>query len=324
MFTSYGDRVTKWITFNEAYVFCQEGYGDGVHSPGITIPATEPYKCMHNTLKSHALAYRLYESQFKGIQGGVVGISIDAAWYEPKDPNNPADVEAAKRASEFGHGWAGFPVVFGDYPPTMRQYIGRKSEQEGREESRLPVFTDEWKELLKGSADFLGLNHYTTELVAAENRTDIGLYGDQDNRKSFDPDWPESAADWLRVVPFGFRRMLNWIKNTYGNPVVYVTENGFSDEDSAGLSDDRRIDYYNSYINNMLKAVVKDGCNVKAYTAWSLMDNFEWARGYTQRYGSHYVGFNSLNRTRTPKKSVGALARIFADNGFPTPPIKNI
>lgn len=83
------------------------------------------------------------------------------------------------------------------------------------------------------------------------------------------------------MVPWGFRKLLNWIKNTYGNPELLVTENGFSDNSTVGLNDTMRTEYFRLYINNMLKASQLDGCNVTAYTAWSLMDNFEWMRGYS-------------------------------------------
>lgn len=82
-------------------------------------------------------------------------------------------------------------------------------------------------------------------------------------------------------MPWGFRKLLVWIKDTYKNPLVYVTENGFSDLPEVGVNDVGRIKYYREYINEMLKAVTIDKCNVKSYTAWSLMDNFEWARGYS-------------------------------------------
>jgi beta-glucosidase/6-phospho-beta-glucosidase/beta-galactosidase len=120
------------------------------------------------------------------------------------------------------------------------------------------------------------LNHYTTELVTNRVGTYPGWSNDQDCENSQDPSWPASASTWLKSVPWGFRKLLNWIKQTYGNPELLVTENGWSDSDDVGLNDDGRIDYYNSYINNMLKAVLVDGCNVHSYTAWSLMDNFEW------------------------------------------------
>ncbi|ODN04812.1 Lactase-phlorizin hydrolase [Orchesella cincta] len=315
-YSYFGDRVKKWITFNEAFVVCQQGYGDGVHAPGISSPV-QSYDCAHNVLKSHALAYRLYEREFKESQGGECGITIDCGWYEPEDPNNPAHVEAAERAVTFKHGWYAFPVFFGDYPSVMRTLIDAKSQSEGLLESRLPSFDSYWSQQLNGSWDFLGLNHYTTELVVPENRTDPGWRGDQNTRTYQSEEWPPSASFWLRVVPWGFRKLLNWIKITYGNPLLYVTENGFSDTDAEGVNDQGRIDYYRDYTNNMLKAINLDGCNIKKYTAWSLMDNFEWAEGLTGALWCHY--YTDPARPRTPKMSQSFLKKLFADNGFPLP-----
>lgn len=163
----------------------------------------------------------------------------------------------------------------------MRELIDRKSSEDDLPQSRLPVFTEEEKSMILGSSDFLGFNHYTTELVESMDSNVRSWNGDQNTRTSQDPTWPASASGWLKHVPWGFRKLLNYFKNTYNNPVVYVTENGFSDTDEVGLNDDGRVRYYREYINEMLKAVNIDGCNVKSYTAWSLMDNFEWARGYS-------------------------------------------
>ena len=163
----------------------------------------------------------------------------------------------------------------------MREMIDAKSEAEGLQNSRLPHFSAEWQQRLNGSWDFLGLNHYTTELVRPENRTDAGWSGDSDTRTYQPAEWPGSAASWIKVAPWGFRKLLNWIEVTYGNPPLYVTENGFSDGQLDGTDDAGRVDYYVRYVNEMLKAVLLDGCNVKGYTAWSLLDNFEWISGYS-------------------------------------------
>lgn len=106
-----------------------------------------------------------------------------------------------------------------------------------------------------------------------------------------------SALNWSNYFR-GFRKLLNWIKNTYGNPVLIVTENGFSDTDAEGVNDQRRIEYYRDYTNSMLKAINIDGCNVTKYTAWSLLDNFEWYIKHTvlciqSLFISNY-GFNFL------------------------------
>jgi len=317
-YQSFGDRVKYWITFNEAFVVCQQGYAYGSHAPGIAEPAIKPYQCAHTILKSHAMAYRIYEAEFKGSQGGKCGITIDSGWYEPAT-NKTEDIEAAERAVQFKHGWYASPVFFGKYPDVMRQLIDEKSLQEGRNESRLPHFDPGWTLLLKGSWDFLGLNHYTTELVTASEGGAPGWQGDQNTVTTQDDTWEESASSWLKVVPWGFYKLLNWIRVTYDNPLLYVTENGYSDYDDVGLNDTRRVNYYNLYINNMLKAVLLDGCNIKSYTAWSLMDNFEWAQGYTERFGVHFVDFNDPERPRTPKESAKFLTTLFADNGFPEP-----
>ena len=101
-FEQFGDRVKHWITFNEPYVFIQGGYASGGHAPGLSEnPAVIPYQCAHNVIKSHGLAYRIYEAEFKEQQGGIVGITLDAGWSEPSNRSVPTDVEASDRAMRF-------------------------------------------------------------------------------------------------------------------------------------------------------------------------------------------------------------------------------
>lgn len=251
-------------------MICVLGYETGGNAPGVQRPEVGVYECGHNLLKAHALAYRLYEAEFKEAQGGLVGITLDSGWYEPEDPDHPLHREAAERAIQFKHGWFARPIFFASYPQQMHDNVG----------IRMPRFNATWTALLNGSTDFLGLNTYSTEQVYPKERGGPGWFGDQMTGTWQDPSWKQSASVWLKMVPWGFRKLLNWIKTTYGNPLVFVTENGFSDLDHVGLNDEGRSEYYTKYINEMLKAVVEDGCNVKSYTAWSLLDNFEWARGY--------------------------------------------
>ena len=135
-----------------------------------------------------------------------------------------------------------------------------------------------------GSSDFLGLNHYTTRLVypTPANEIDprvISWQTDSDVTEYVDPKWYSAASTWLNVVPFGLRRLVDYLSQTYKKP-IYVTENGFSD--FIGNTDDlQRIYYYKHYINQLLKAVKFDGADVRGYFAWSLLDNFEWASGYS-------------------------------------------
>ncbi|XP_035707284.1 myrosinase 1 [Folsomia candida] len=335
-FRAFGDRVKKWITFNEPWANINPdflrlykttstlrgegytlGYSTGAMAPGIQ-DTDQPYQCAHTIIKAHGKAYRLYDRVYRPEQNGTIGITLDSGWFEPKNSSDPTHVEAAERGIQFKHGWFAAPIFFGKYPDVMREYVDRASEEQGFP-SRLPEFTHAESVEIKGTWDFLGLNHYTTELVEPLIKPGAGWDNDQDTHGSHDPSWPESSASWLKVVPWGFRKLLNWLKNTYGSPEIYVTENGFADYPDTGLQDDGRVNYYREYINQMLKAVKIDKVRVTAYTAWSLMDNFEWARGYSERFGTHSVNFSDPNRPRTPKASAALLQQIFADNGFPAP-----
>lgn len=120
---------------------------------------TEPYIAAHNLLLAHAYMVKLYRDSYKEEQKGVIGITLNAEWWEPVS-DDPRDVEPANHAIEFSLGWFADPVYLtGDYPESMRKKVG----------SRLPVFTKEESELLKGSSDFFGLNHYSSHYVGRMN-----------------------------------------------------------------------------------------------------------------------------------------------------------
>lgn len=198
----------------------------------------------------------------------------------------------------------------------MKRKVADKSRRQGYPKSRLPEFTPEEIQQNRGAFDFLGLNHYTTNLVREEIR-DINWHSyesDQDIDTSEDPCWNTTESGWLRVNPWGIRRLLKWIKDRYGNPPVYVTENGVSDK--GEMMDYSRARYYTLYINEVLKAVRRDGCDVRGYMAWALMDNMEWTSGYSQKFGLYYVDFNDPKRPRTAKHSASVYSKIVADNGF--------
>ena len=112
LYGNLGDRVKKWVTFNEPSTFCELGYDIAVYAPGIRGSPTGAYLCAHNVLKAHALAYRIYEKEFRAVQKGQIGISIDSGWYEPEDPSKPEDVVAAGRAIDFKVSSIIFPPNF--------------------------------------------------------------------------------------------------------------------------------------------------------------------------------------------------------------------
>lgn len=195
----------------------------------------------------------------------------------------------------------------------MIDRIGQLSQQQGFSKSRLPVFSNEEINKLKGSSDFFGFNTYTTYLVYKNDDQNSANFPqpsydhDRGVVEYQDENWPETGSSWFRVYPKGLYSLLTWISKEYNNPEVYVTENGFSDR--GGTRDEDRVQYSKEYMNAMLDAI-DEGCNVKGYIAWSLMDNFEWRAGLTERFGLYYVDYQHPNRTRVQKSSAKFLADV--------------
>uniref|UniRef100_H2YY91 beta-glucosidase n=1 Tax=Ciona savignyi TaxID=51511 RepID=H2YY91_CIOSA len=279
-------------------------YGTCCHySPGEGV-----YYAAHSIIKSHAQAYHIYNNTYRESQKGQIGITLNSNWADPMTRTDLEHVEASQRNLAFATGWFADPIFgTGDYPDIMRYNVQNISEFFNITHDRLPKFTEAEKLLNKGTSDFFGLNHYTSHLVVP-----CSYYQNLDG-PTYDSDqvWLISlmgisnnlTSTWLYQVPWGIRKLLIWIKRTYGDPVIYITENGISEHFSDGLDDDIRVNYYKNYINEVLKAIKEDDVNVKGYTAWSLMDNFEWAEGYSERFGLHWVNFTDPERTRIPKKS---------------------
>lgn len=161
----------------------------------------------------------------------------------------------------------------------MRELVDAKSEAEGRNSSRLPSFDAAWTNFINGTLDFLGLNHYSTHYVLPSDGSNGWWDGDANVRSEGDPAWNTSGIGWA-VVPWGLRRVTTWIAQEYGMP-IYITENGFGAQESETWNDVERVNYYRAYINEVLKSIKLDGSDVRSYTAWSLMDNYEWTMGYT-------------------------------------------
>jgi beta-glucosidase/6-phospho-beta-glucosidase/beta-galactosidase len=266
-------------------------------------------------LRAHSKAVGVYRKEFVKKQKGKIGITLNSDWGEPVH-NSTEAVQAVKRFMEFNLGWFAEPIYKGDYPSVMRQTVG----------SRLPTFTNEEKASLLGSADFFGLNHYTTQLITGYTGTpgssvSPGLYSfwnDEAVRKSADPSWGHTDMNWP-IVPSGFRKVLNYIQREYNPPGgILVTENGIAVSEPSlqtALADTSRQTYYKDYISELHKAIVEDKVNVKGYFLWSLMDNFEWAYGYTKRFGLYYVDY--ATQKRTPKPAAKWYTKLITSNRIP-------
>nr|E3W9M3.1 RecName: Full=Cyanidin 3-O-glucoside 7-O-glucosyltransferase (acyl-glucose); Short=AA7GT; Short=Dg AA7GT; AltName: Full=Acyl-glucose-dependent anthocyanin 7-O-glucosytransferase; AltName: Full=Beta-glucosidase like protein; Short=DgBGLUL; Flags: Precursor [Delphinium grandiflorum]BAJ33502.1 beta glucosidase like protein [Delphinium grandiflorum] len=300
-FREFGDRVSHWTTINEPNIISLGAYDSGQIPPHRCTPpgaynctagnsSVEPYKAMHHFLLAHASAVQIYRTKYQAKQKGLIGLNVYGFWCAPQT-NSRADIEATKRATAFYTGWAADPLVFGDYPIIMKENVG----------SRLPSFTKNESELVKGSFDFIGLNHYFVFYIQddpEEITTPISL-------RNFDSDMrvkasvkPGDSGD-----PSGLKNLLRYFKDNYGNPPVYVHENGFGSPQNETLDDDMgRIRYISGYIGSMLEAI-KNGSDTRGYFVWSFMDAFEILSGYQTRYGIVHVDFDDKSLKRQLKPS---------------------
>ncbi|XP_074588830.1 beta-glucosidase 22-like [Curcuma longa] len=309
-FREFGDRVSQWTTIVEPNIIATASYDNGAFPPNrcsypfgmfnctVGNSTTEPYIVLHNLLLAHASVVKLYKTKYQAKQNGAIGLNLYSYWYYPYT-NSTLDIRATQRSLDFLLGCILNPLVFGDYPKVMKKIVG----------SRLPSFTKEQSKLVKGSFDFIGINHYTSVWV-------------QDDSKAFETSLRDFNADFLakftfskdvppssQIIPIGvppdsagLQHCLEYIRDAYGNPPVYVEENGYGFLTNDTIHDVERIDYLSAYIGSLLDAI-RNGANVKGYFVWSFMDAFEFLAGYQLRYGLYYVDFIGGTLARRPKLS---------------------
>ncbi|KFK37529.1 hypothetical protein AALP_AA4G268900 [Arabis alpina] len=302
-FKEFGNKVKFWNTINEANIFTIGGYNDGLTAPGrCSSPgqncssgnsSTEPYLVAHNLLLAHASASTLYRKKYKDMQGGSVGYSLFAIGFNPST-NSKDDKIAIQRARDFWLGWMLKPLTFGDYPDSMKRTVG----------SRLPVFTEEESELVKGSADFIGIIQYLSAKVSNKKPSPSGhpdFYSDMGVSMTFLGNF---SSFGYAVAPWAMEGVLDYIKQSYGNPPLYILENGTPTEGDLqmDLKDTRRIEFLDAYMGAVLNAV-RNGSNTRGYFVWSFMDLFEILSGYNYTFGMYYVNFSDPQLKRSPKLS---------------------
>ncbi|KAF4616421.1 hypothetical protein D9613_008476 [Agrocybe pediades] len=315
-FNAFGDVVKHWITHNEPWCVSALGYGYARFAPGRSSnreisdegdSSTEPYIVAHNLILAHAYAVKAFREEFQPKSGGVIGITLDSSSYIPYD-DKPENIKAAQDAFDARLGWFADPIYKGDYPAFLHQLLG----------DRLPKFTPEEVAVVKGSSDFFGLNTYTTNLVQAGGTDELnGKVKTTFTRPDGTQLGTQAHVSWLQTYAPGFRILLNYLWKTYGKP-IYVTENGFAAKSDVLLSppevthDTDRVEYYKGYLEALLQAIHEDGVPVKSYFAWSLLDNFEWADGYTTRFGVTYIDYET--QKRYPKDSALFLKKWFEEH----------
>jgi beta-glucosidase len=270
-----GDRVRHWITQNEPWVASWLGYGLGVHAPGRKSDS-DALAAGHHILVAHGRAAEVLRREAPASE---VGIAIDLVPMYPFS-DNEADVEAAHREDGFRNRWFLEPVLGRGYPEDMLE----------RYDEILPTIEDGDMDTIAAPLDFLGINYYTRSVV----RASVG---------EVPAEGAEHTEMGWEVYPDGLYRLLVHLQTVYEPPELYITENGaaFADARENGrVADSRRVSYLEGHLDAVVAAIA-EGVPVRGYFLWSLLDNFEWAFGYSRRFGIVYVDFDTLERV--PKDS---------------------
>ena len=271
-----GDRVRHWITVNEPFSFSVLGHLTGEQAPGHRNP-WKSFRVARNLMLAHAESYRTIKNRQPDSEVGISQLLI------PTVPAGPAHVAAAVQADRLINGIFMDPLFHGYYPKAVERllhfFLGRHS-LDARS--------------IKGTYDFLGLNHYFPVRVRKAPIPGFGFIPTSALREEEQTDmgWP--------IAPDAFGRLLARLRRDYGNPPIYVTENGAAFPDrknpDGSVTDPRRIHFLSQYLERLHREI-QAGSNIRGYFVWSLMDNFEWAYGYAKRFGLVYVDYRTQERT---------------------------
>jgi beta-glucosidase len=309
------DQVGWWITLNEPFCSSWVSYAQGRHAPGHQ-DRSEALRATHHLLLAHGLAVPV----LRAAGASQVGITLNVAPVEPAS-QHPLDVAAAQRFDGNLNRLFLDPIFKGAYPPDMILHYA----------TAIPgwsVVADGDLDLVSAPLDFLGVNFYQPFVVCDPARTDAAqaagfavatpeasVYGDDVRAVEVnEPDAERTLMGW-EVHPEGLTTLLTSLKCDYTDLPIYVTENGAAYPDYAApdgqVRDPERIAYLGSHLRALHDAI-SAGVDVRGYFAWSLMDNFEWAYGYSMRFGLIYVDFPT--GTRIPKSSFEWYRNVISAN----------
>lgn len=278
-----GDRVKDWMTFNEPFVSAYVGYWEGRHAPGHQNPP-ENFAAAHHLLLAHGKASTIIRENAPDADAGIV-LNLGPCW--PASPSR-ADRAAAHLFDGILNRWYLDSLTGRGYPADVLQYA------EDEFDVTFDFIQPGDMDVIATPVDFLGVNYYKRDIIRSS------VVPESDNApRELNPTLPLTEMGW-EVYPEGLVETLARLHFDYRFPVIYVTENGAAYPDqpnSNGKIDDQdRVAYYASHLYTVARAIAM-GVPVLGYFAWSLMDNFEWAYGYTKRFGLVYVDFETQQRT---------------------------
>jgi beta-glucosidase len=298
---SFGDQVDHWMIFNEPFVFTALGYWLGIHAPGRR-SAADMLAATHVVNLAQGEAFRAMKASAPDAQ---IGSAFSMSPCEPAG-DSEADLAAAERWHGLVNGWFLEPALSGHYPEIFENGLPGALGIEAGDEARMMA-----------PLDFIGVNLYTRTRVAAASgpQDPLGVGALQVGGEGGD-EGERTDLGW-EVWPRALYDMVMRLHREHPELPIEITENGcaYNDEPGAGgaVRDGRRRDFYHGYLAELHRAI-EDGANVCGYHAWSLLDNFEWSEGFSQRFGLTHVDFASGDRTL--KQSGQWYGRVAADNGF--------
>jgi len=321
-----GDRVPFWTTLNEPYCSAFLGHTSGQHAPGRQ-EGVAGMVAAHHLLLAHGLATRALRERGVGEGGTQLGLTLNFTVADPYDPDDPLDRDAARRVDGQHNRLFCDPVLRGHYPDDVVADSRGLDWQGG---SWTDVVRDGDLALVSAPIDVLGVNYYNGCAVSGRPHDAPAGTAEQPTRPT-SPQFvggddltfpsrglPTTGMDW-EVQPEGLTRLLCRLASDYDLPPVYITENGSAYPDvvspDGAVHDPERTAYLEAHLAAVHDAIAA-GVDVRGYFAWSLLDNFEWAYGYGQRFGIVHVDYET--QARTPKDSALAYAKIAADNRLGT------
>jgi beta-glucosidase len=300
----FGDRVKHWITINEPQVVTGLGLQDGMHAPGYKLPYADCLLAAHHVLMSHGRAVQALRAHCPGrVQVSLANCGAIAIPHTRR----PRDIEAARQMyfaattpNMWNVSWWADPIHFGRYPED-----GLKAHA-----AALPRIRAGDMELIAQPVDFLGLNCYNGYPVrAGRNGAPERVPG------GWGPGNPRGTLPWLEISDDALYWSARFQTERYRRPLVF-TENGLCNPDfvhrDGAVHDPQRIDYLARYLGGLQRAVA-EGMPVAGYFYWSLLDNFEWAEGYKDRFGLVHVDYRT--QRRTPKDSYHWYRQVIASRG---------
>ncbi len=298
-----GDRVRNWITHNEPWCVSYLGYIEGHKPPGLINKWSKSLATAHHLLLSHGMAIPEIRNNSKQSE---IGITLNLNTAIPASGSTYDEDACRFFDGQFNRLYLN-PLYNNEYPDDVFEYLKTKSLIS---ESDLNFIKQGDLNIISTKTDFLGVNYYSRAVIRNEEI-------DEKNNLPRNVDMgPKTDFGW-EIYPPGIYDLLMRLKNEYKVQNIYITENGCSYGDGPNsegkINDKRRIEYYHSHLTE-LKRAIEDGAPCNGYFAWSLMDNFEWAQGFSQRFGLIWVDFETLERI--PKESYYWYKKYISANGL--------